>query len=116
VRRRAGTLVAGDGTAPTSGRALLSELKADPGQVGLETLLREIDKLTAVRALGLPAGLFANASEKLVVAWRARATRSYPSDLHRATAGAADAAGHAVLDARLGDHRRAGRAADQPDP
>ncbi|MDQ2706954.1 MAG: hypothetical protein M3Z25_04670 [Actinomycetota bacterium] len=34
------------------GRALLAELKADPGQVGLETLLREIDKLAAVRALG----------------------------------------------------------------
>lgn len=29
------------------GRALLAELKADPGQVGLETLLREIDKLAA---------------------------------------------------------------------
>ena len=34
-------------------RGLLAELKADPGQVGLETLLREIDKLAAVRALGL---------------------------------------------------------------
>lgn len=65
-----------------SGRGgLLAELKADPGQVGLETLLREIDKLTAVRTLGLPAGLFADASEKLVEAWRARAARSYPSDL-----------------------------------
>ena len=29
------------------GRNLLAELKADPGQVGLETLLREIDKLGA---------------------------------------------------------------------
>ncbi len=73
----------GDETA--SGRGgLLAELKADPGQVGLETLLREIDKLTAVRALGLPAGLFADASEKLVEAWRARAARSYPSDLRAA--------------------------------
>jgi len=62
-------------------RALLAELKADPGQVGLETLLREIDKLTAVKALGLPAGLFADCSERLIDAWRARAARSYPSDL-----------------------------------
>jgi hypothetical protein len=68
------------------GRTLLAELKTDPGQVGLETLLREIDKLAAVRAIGLPAGLFADASEKLVEAWRARAARSYPSDLRTAPA------------------------------
>ena len=37
------------------GRNLLAELKADPGQVGLETLLREIDKLAGIRELGLPA-------------------------------------------------------------
>lgn len=36
-------------------RDLLAQLKADPGQVGLETLLREIDKLNAVRSLRLPA-------------------------------------------------------------
>jgi hypothetical protein len=77
-------LVAEEGGAPSSGRVLLAELKTDPGQVGLETLLREIDKLAAVRALGLPAGLFADASEKLVEGWRARAARSYPSDLRAA--------------------------------
>ena len=60
---------------------LLAELKADPGQVSLETLLREVDKLKAVKALRLPAGLFTDCSERLVEAWRARATRSYPSDL-----------------------------------
>ncbi len=37
-----------------------------------------------MRALGLPAGLFADASEKLVDAWRSRAARSYPSDLKAA--------------------------------
>ncbi|MGW9307001.1 Tn3 family transposase [Saccharomonospora azurea] len=72
-----------DDTGPGRG-GLLAELKADPGQVGLETLLREIDKLSAVRALDLPAGLFADASEKLMEAWRARAARSYPSDLRAA--------------------------------
>jgi hypothetical protein len=41
----------------------------------LDTLLREIDKLIAVRTLGLPAGLFADASEKLVEAWRALGSR-----------------------------------------
>ncbi len=66
------------------GRNLLAELKSDPGQVGLETLLREVDKLTAIREIGLPADLFADTSEKLVDAWRARAARSYPSDLKAA--------------------------------
>lgn len=47
----------------------------------METLLREVDKLAAVRALELPPDLFADASEKLVDAWRARAARSFPSDL-----------------------------------
>jgi hypothetical protein len=77
-------LVANEGTGAVSVRAVLAELKADPGQVGLETLLREIDKLAAVRALGLPPGLFSDASEKLVEAWSALAARSYPSDLRAA--------------------------------
>ena len=66
------------------GRGLLAELKADPGTLGLETLLREIQKLEAVRALALSDGLFAGSSERLVEAWRARAARSYPSDLRAA--------------------------------
>lgn len=53
--------------------------------MGLETLLREIVKLAAVRAIGLPAGLFSDASEKLVESWRSRAMRSYPSDLREAS-------------------------------
>jgi hypothetical protein len=76
--RRLEALVGGDG--PGRG-GLLAELKADPGQVSLDTLLREIDKLEAVKALRLPPGLFADCSERLVEAWRARAARSYPSDL-----------------------------------
>jgi hypothetical protein len=56
-----------------------AELKADPGPLGLETLLKEIDKLERVRAVGLPADLFAEASEKLVAAWRTRAAREYPA-------------------------------------
>ena len=64
-----------------SGRGALAELKADPGRVGLETLLREIDKLERIRALGLPGDVFAGVSEKLMEAWRARAARAYPSDL-----------------------------------
>jgi len=53
-------------------RGLLAELKADPGQVSLETLLREVDKLAGVAALRLPPDLFVDCSERLVEAWRAR--------------------------------------------
>ncbi|WP_218184321.1 DUF4158 domain-containing protein [Streptomyces sp. PKU-EA00015] len=63
------------------GAALLASLKRDPGAVGLDSLLTEITKLTDVRRLGLPDGLFADCSEKLVAAWRARAIKMYPSDL-----------------------------------
>ncbi|WP_234343145.1 DUF4158 domain-containing protein [Streptomyces fulvoviolaceus] len=66
------------------GTALLASLKRDPGAVGLDSLLTEITKLTAVGQLGLPEGLFADCSEKLVAAWRARAIKMYPSDLRDA--------------------------------
>ncbi len=59
---------------------LLAELKADPGALGLDTLFGEIGKLNMVRALGLPEELFADTSDRLVAAWRARAARMYPSD------------------------------------
>ncbi len=63
------------------GRGLLSELKADPGRLGLETLLGEIAKLERIRALSLPGDLFSGYSEKLTASWRARAATQYPSDL-----------------------------------
>lgn len=69
-------LIAGNaaGVVPVGGgRGLLSELKADPGRLGLETLLGEIAKLERIRALGLPGDLFSGCSEKLVSSWRARA-------------------------------------------
>ncbi|MEU7135298.1 hypothetical protein [Streptomyces sp. NPDC046261] len=71
------SLVAEDNEA---GTALLAALKRDPGAVGLDSLLTEITKLNDVRKLGLPDGLFADCSEKLVAAWRARAIKMYPSD------------------------------------
>jgi hypothetical protein len=71
------TLVAEDNE---EGTTLLAALKRDPGAVGLDSLLTEITKLTAVRQLGLPEGLFVDCSEKLLAAWRARAIKMYPSD------------------------------------
>lgn len=75
-------LVAEDQDEPAAtGGGRLAELKADPGRPSLETLLAEVDKLQRLRALALPVGLFADAPEKLVAAWRARAAKEYPSDL-----------------------------------
>jgi hypothetical protein len=75
-------LVAEDQDEPaTAGRGRLAELRADPGRPSLETLLTEVDKLERLRMLGLPDGLFTDAPEKLVGAWRARAAKEYPSDL-----------------------------------
>ncbi|MFG2979566.1 hypothetical protein ACGFYY_42090 [Streptomyces sp. NPDC048331] len=56
----------------------------EDGTALLASLLTEITKLTAVRQLGLPEGLFADCSEKLVAAWRARAIKMYPSDFRDA--------------------------------
>ena len=63
------------------GPGMLAELKADPGRLGLETLLRELDKLERVRSVGLPSDLFEDVPDKVVAAWQARAARCYPSDL-----------------------------------
>ncbi len=66
--------------------SLLSVLKADPGPAGLESLLVEVEKLSAAQGLTLPSDLFAGVSEKVVSTWRARAARMYPSDVWDAPA------------------------------
>ncbi len=64
-----------------SGTGLLAEIKADPAQLGLESFLSEVTRLAHVRALQLPVDLFEGVSDKVLDAWRARATAEYPSDL-----------------------------------
>ena len=65
----------------TAAAGLLADLKADPGQLGLETFLAEVAKLERLRGIGLPDGLFDAGSEKVASAWRDRAAKLYPSDL-----------------------------------
>lgn len=60
---------------------VLGAIKTDPGRVSLATMLGEIDKLQATRAVGLPPGLFADIAPKVVTAWRARAAAESPSHL-----------------------------------
>ena len=56
----------------------LAELKSDPGRPRLSTILDEIAKLERVAELELPADLFADCSEKLIAAWRARGVGRLP--------------------------------------
>ncbi|MEV6618463.1 Tn3 family transposase [Streptomyces sp. NPDC051051] len=89
TRSRLDDLVAEDTGGQESaggGVSFFSELKADPGALGLDSLLAEVNKLQRVRALELAPELFGDVSEKVVAAWRARASKEYPSDL-RAAAG-----------------------------
>jgi hypothetical protein len=63
--------------------SFFTELKADPGKLGLETLLAEITKLKRVRAIGLPPDLFTDVAERRVARWRARCAVVFPSTLRR---------------------------------
>ncbi|MFI5987745.1 DUF4158 domain-containing protein [Streptomyces sp. NPDC051555] len=63
------------------GWPVLGKIKEAPGNVSLETMLTEIDKLLAVRAVGLPPDLFIDVAPKVLAGWRARAAVESPSHL-----------------------------------
>ncbi|MEV4186248.1 DUF4158 domain-containing protein, partial [Streptosporangium canum] len=67
----------------SDGESVLALIRAMPGNISLESMLREIDKLTAIRAVGLPEGLFADVAPKVLASWRARAAVESPSHLRR---------------------------------
>jgi hypothetical protein len=62
---------------------VLALIKSVPGNVSLESMLTEIRKLAAIRAVGLRPGLFADVAPKVVSGWRARAAAKSPSHLRR---------------------------------
>ncbi|MEV0169444.1 hypothetical protein [Nonomuraea fuscirosea] len=61
--------------------ALLAFIKSAPGNVSLESMMTEIRKLTAVRSIELPPGLFADVPPKVLAAWRTRAAVEAPSHM-----------------------------------
>jgi TnpA family transposase len=61
--------------------SVLALIKSVPGNVSLESMLTEIRKLRAVRAIGLPAELFAGVAPRVISSWKARAAVESPSHL-----------------------------------
>ncbi|MBD2311078.1 Tn3 family transposase [Desertifilum sp. FACHB-1129] len=60
-----------------------NHLKADPGRVGLDSLLKEIDKLETIRQLEFPENLFTQISPKVIHHYRQRASAEPPRELRR---------------------------------
>jgi hypothetical protein len=65
------------------GRAVLTELHADPGSASLASVLEGIAKLDRLRALGLPPGLFDTAAPKVLQAFRQRLVVEAPFEVRR---------------------------------
>lgn len=63
------------------GPMILASIRTDAGNVSLNTMLTEIAKLEAVRAIGVPGDVFADIAPKIVTAWRGRAAVEAPSHL-----------------------------------
>lgn len=62
---------------------VLGLIKSEPGNVSLESMMTEIGKLEAVRAINLPPGLFVDVAPRVLAGWRGRAAVEAPSHLRR---------------------------------
>lgn len=79
---REDTVVEDDGGGPSRQREpTLARLRNDPGRASAESARTEIAKLAHLRGLGLPEDLFADASTKVVRAYRRRTASEPPSSL-----------------------------------
>jgi len=56
-------------------------IREEPGNVSVKTIEREVFKLRAIKAVGLPDGIFADIAPKILAAWRARVAAEAPSHL-----------------------------------
>jgi len=69
----------GNDDGPDGERDLLGWVKTDPGRLSLNTMLEEIGKLEAIRAVGLAVDVFADVAPRIVARWRVRAAVQSPS-------------------------------------
>ncbi|WP_103382797.1 Tn3 family transposase [Pseudonocardia dioxanivorans] len=75
------TRVGSAGAPGAESAGLLGLIRSEPGAVSLESMLTEIDKLTAIRRVGLPEDLFADVAPKVLAGWRGQAMVGSPSHL-----------------------------------
>ena len=80
VRARLDALLAADAE-DEHDESVLTLVKSVPGNVSLESLLVEIDKLHAVRRIDVPSVVFADTAAPVLAAWRSRASVEAPSHL-----------------------------------
>jgi len=62
---------------------LLNFVRGDPGKAGVASMMRRLERLEVIRAIGLPAGLFAGTLPHEVELFRRRVAVQPPSDLRR---------------------------------
>lgn len=72
-----------DPVTTTGARALLNFVRGDPGRAGVASVTRGLERLEAIRAVGLPAGLFVGVLPHEVELCRRRVAVQPPSDLRR---------------------------------
>ena len=78
LRRRLDALLEDNG-----GGSPLLDLRADPGRVGLESILEEVEKLERLRALAVPTDVLRSCSAASIKRYRRRATTENPWELRR---------------------------------
>ena len=113
VQSRLDALLIAEPVAEEEEELPLGLIRHDPGPVGVESAMREIAKLRALRAIGLPPDLFQGYPPKLVERLRRRIaaessfaySRAPPCHSH-------DAVGSPRVSAYTGSHRRPGHALD----
>ena len=81
VRDELDGLIGDESAGLEGGGDVLALIKAAPGAVSLDSLLNEIDRLSSVRSVGLPAELFHDVAGGVVSGWRSRAVVESPSHL-----------------------------------
>jgi TnpA family transposase len=60
---------------------VFAAIRDEPGNVSVKTIEREVFKLSAIRAIGLPGDLFTDVAPKVLAGWRARVAAEAPSHL-----------------------------------
>jgi hypothetical protein len=64
-------------------RALLNFVRGDPGRASLDSVMRELERLQTIRAIGLPTNLFVDTLPHEIELYRRRVAVQPPSDLRR---------------------------------